>query len=208
MDATFPVSAHQAFTALYANNDDPWNIDCGWYEQRKRAVLLACLPREHFDVIFEPGCGTGALSAALAARCGRLIACDIAPRAIALAQQRLVECGNVELSCLQIPDEWPAATAPASIDCVVISELAYFLAPDAQCRLLAHVRTCLKPDGVLVACHWNRDFAARTTSTASFHAQIAAATGLQRLVQHAETDFLLEVWCGDPRSVAQREGRT
>jgi hypothetical protein len=33
-----------------------------------------------------------------------------------------------------------------------------------------------------------------------------ANTGLARTVRHAEDDFLLELWCRDARSVAQREG--
>ena len=63
----------------------------------------------------------------------------------------------------------------------------------------------LARDGVLVACNWRPDFDARALSTEAVHAALAAI-GMARTVHHVEDDFLLDVWCRDPRSVAQREG--
>ena len=41
---------------LYADGADPWRAG-SWYERRKRAVVLASLPRERYRRAFEPGCG-------------------------------------------------------------------------------------------------------------------------------------------------------
>jgi SAM-dependent methyltransferase len=194
------------FTELYADNDDPWHIDHGWYEQRKRALLMASLPRQRFDIILEPGCGSGALSIDLASRCQRLIACDIAPRAIELARQRLASCSNVELACCQIPFEWPAGIQASSVDCIIISELAYYLQPQALTLLLDRIKNDLRADGVLVACHWQGAFPERTLETRAIHDRIAAATGLPNLAHHEEQDFLLDIWSGDARSVAMCDG--
>lgn len=77
------------FEALYAASDDPWQVRASWYEKRKRALLLACLDRPRYRNGFEPGCGNGEMSAALAERCDRLLACDGAASAVAAARRRL-----------------------------------------------------------------------------------------------------------------------
>ena len=51
------------FDHLYADSSDPWQISSGWYEDRKRAVMAAVLPRRHYRLAFEPGCGNGVLTA-------------------------------------------------------------------------------------------------------------------------------------------------
>ena len=50
------------FARLYSESDDPWRISLGWYERRKRALLMASLPHERFSVVFEPGCSNGELT--------------------------------------------------------------------------------------------------------------------------------------------------
>jgi LmbE family N-acetylglucosaminyl deacetylase len=61
------------FAELYADGADPWRAG-SWYERRKRAVVLASLPRERYRRAFEPGCGTGELTRELAARCDAVLA--------------------------------------------------------------------------------------------------------------------------------------
>jgi LmbE family N-acetylglucosaminyl deacetylase len=70
------------FDALYAGAADPWGLAGRWYEQRKRAVLLAGLPRPRFRRAFEPGCATGLITAELAKRCERVLAWDVATSAV------------------------------------------------------------------------------------------------------------------------------
>lgn len=191
-----------AFDRLYAEHDDPWHIEARWYERRKRAVLLAALPFELVDTIYEPGCGNGALSAELAGRCRRLLVSDTSPRALATARQRLANRGHVEFSCETIPEQWPMAR----VDCIIISELGYYLDRLALCALAEKIQASLKSSGFLVACHWKPDFSGRTGSTENLHRNLETSLGLARLVHHDEHDFLLDVWAADGQSVAAREG--
>ena len=64
------------FDGLFAASEDPWHFKQRWYEQRKRAMTLACLPRARYASGYEPGCANGELSAALAGRCDRLLISD------------------------------------------------------------------------------------------------------------------------------------
>ena len=54
------------FDALYRADPDPWEVGSSWYERRKLSVLLASLPRQHYAVAWEPGCGPGLTTTALA----------------------------------------------------------------------------------------------------------------------------------------------
>ena len=46
--------ADNYFEKLYKGNEDPWSFRERWYEQRKRNLTLAALPRSHYGSIFEP----------------------------------------------------------------------------------------------------------------------------------------------------------
>lgn len=190
------------FDALYAGSADPWSMDRRWYEQRKRDLLLASLPRQRFGRAFEPGCGAGHLTEALAPRCERLLATDFSTDAVRLAQRRLQAAPHVEIDCLHTPRQWPAGR----FDLVILSEFAFYL-DDADLALLQQRSVeALAGDGVLLACHWRRPFAERTQDSEAIHAWFDHAPGLARLAHHEEADFLLDVWGRQPLSVAQREG--
>ena len=111
------------FDQLYEQNPDPWAFRERWYEQRKRALTLASLPRQHYGSIYELGCANGELSAGLAQRTDRLLCCDAAARAVELAQQRLSHCPNVEVRQSRLPADW----ASGRFDLIVLSELGYYL---------------------------------------------------------------------------------
>ncbi len=195
------------FDAVYADSDDPWGFGHRFYERRKRAVLLASLPREHFEAAFEPGCSTGELTVALAERCGSVWATDIAARPIAVARHRTAGLANVRVDRRVVPDEWPHDTP---FDLVVLSEVGYYLDEGALRRLLDVAVGSLTPSGVLVTCHWRHpapDYPLRGDSVAEIVADHATVRGLSHLVGHVEEDFRLDVH-GAPgtRSVARTEG--
>lgn len=191
------------FETLYGGSDDPYGLRTRWYEERKRALLLAALPHRRYRNAYEPGCGAGELTVALAARCERVLASDFSPRACAGARARTAALPNVRIAAHALPQDFPQAQGP--FDLVVVSELGYFLREDAMQALARRCADALDDDGVLVACNWRPDFEARVLSTDAVH-RAFAATGLTRTVAHTESDFVLDVWCRDPRSVAQREG--
>lgn len=190
------------FDALYAQSDDPYCTRARWYEQRKREVLLASLPRARFRRCYEPGCGSAELTVALAARCDSVLAADFSPTALQAARSRTIGLANVRLEQHALPADWPSTQR---FDLIVLSEVGYFLELRAMQEIAQHCASALDQDGVLVACDWVPDFAGRAASTSAVHAALAAI-GLVPLVAHYEDDFRLLVLSRDPRSVAQREG--
>ncbi|RYZ12080.1 MAG: class I SAM-dependent methyltransferase [Comamonadaceae bacterium] len=188
---------------MYAASPDPYGLRSRWYEARKRAVLLAALPHARYASAFEPGCGSGELTAELAARCDRLLASDFSEGGLASARERNAANANVRFEVQVQPRDWPRESGP--FDLIVVSELGYFLDAGAMDTLAGHCLDSLAPDGVLVACDWLPDFAERVLPTARVH-EALGRLGLSATVHHAESDFVLDLWCRDPRSVAQREG--
>ena len=191
------------FDALYARSDDPYELRYRWYESRKRDVLLAALPQPHYGKAYEPGCGAGELTHALAPRCGRLLASDVSDRAVQIARGRTREWSHVHVERQSLPGDWPHDADP--FDLIVLSEVGYFLSRDDMQRVAECCEASLAADGTLVACDWRPGFQQRSLSTDEVHG-ILGALGLARLVRHEEDDFVLHVWARDGRSVARREG--
>lgn len=191
------MTLHTHFEALYAADDDPWNVRAAWYEQRKRALLLASLGKARYRSAFEPGCGNGEMSAALAARCDRLLACDGAASAVAAARRRLHGAApdTVRIEQRSLPTHWPAQER---FDLVVISELAYYFDAAVLEDLLEQAQGMLDPGGELVMCHYLHAFGDRVTGTAAAHALAGRLPGMVRAVHHLDRDFLLESWQRSP----------
>ncbi|MEO5652703.1 MAG: bifunctional PIG-L family deacetylase/class I SAM-dependent methyltransferase [Marmoricola sp.] len=136
---------------LHLNAADPWGADSRWYEQRKRDLVLAALPKPSFDRTLELGCSTGALAEALAGRSRQVVAVDRSSAALAAARRRLVAHDGVRVARLDLPREW---VPDLSFDLVVVSEMGYFLSPAALEQLVDRVVGSLDPQGVVVLCHW------------------------------------------------------
>jgi SAM-dependent methyltransferase len=189
------------FEAMFAANDDPWSFRSRWYETRKRAMTLASLPRARYHQAYEPGCANGELSADLAARCDRLLISDGTPRAVDIARERVSRLANVEVIEAWVPNDWPRER----FDLLVISELGYFLSPDALDELIGKVRGSLKPGGTVLACHWRRPIEGCAMNGDEVQARIGELLGLTSLTRVVDADFLLEVWSLAEQSVAQHE---
>lgn len=189
------------FADRYARSDDPWGFTARWYEERKRALSVAMLPRRRYGDAFEPGCSIGMLTALLAPRCDRLLACDTSPEAVRRARRR---APGATVRRLTVPDGWP----PGTFDLIVLSELLYYFDDDDLRRLLALGTGSLRPGGTLLAVHWRHPVAEHPRTGDSAHAELAR-TGLSRLAEHREADFVAEVYVnGEPVSVAAAEGLT
>jgi len=195
------------FEEFYAGNgDDPWGFEDRWYEQRKRDLTLAVLPRARFRRGLEVGCSAGVATVGLAARCDELLALDASPSALALAAQRVRGSGSrVELREAVVPADWPSG----SFDLVVLAEVAYYCGPEDLQRLAAAAVAALTPDGVLVACHWRHLVTGYPSTGDEVHRVLRAQPGVAVLARHEEEDFLLEVFVPAPAvSVARAEGLT
>jgi LmbE family N-acetylglucosaminyl deacetylase/SAM-dependent methyltransferase len=186
------------FEALYALADDPWSLADRFYEQRKRAVVLAALPRQRFHRVFEPGCAIGLLTEELAQRADEVVAWDIVTAAARHTASRLGAADHVTVEARGIPADWPEGR----FDLIVLSEVGYYSADLALLR--ARVDDSLAPDGVLLACHWRHPAPDHPQTADDVHAVLSQ--GMHRVLAHVEEDFLLDVWSRSPISVARDTG--
>lgn len=199
---TLPASE---FDRQYAGSPDPWGIDEGWYERRKRAVVLAALPDERIGRAYEPGCGTGTLSIELAARCDDLLCTDVAGAAVARARERTAGLDGVRVERAAVPGDWP----DGPFDLVVVSELAYYFDAADRARLWYAARESLRPGGTLLAVHWTRAAPEYPVEGAEVHEELVERAGLEVVATHVERDFRLDVLARTPpavSSVAERTG--
>ena len=196
------MSQAQHFDSLFAGSPDPWGYDWRWYEARKKALLLACLPKRRYSSGFEPGCANGALSDALAQRCESFLASDASERAAKLARERLRSSPWVRVETLTIPKDWPRTER---FDLIVLSEFLYYLDESDLNGIADCVQGSLAEGATLLACNWKGAAPDRRMPTDQVHKRLAEI-GLPSIVHHEEADFLLDVWTSDGRSVAQAEG--
>lgn len=191
------------FDTLYREAGDPWRLGGSWYEERKRALTMASLPRARFRSAFEPGCALGLLTELLAPRCDRLLATDVATEPLAAAAVRLTAHPHVELRRLTVPRQWPAG----EFDLVVVSELGYYLDHTDLSTLVERMVGGLAADGVVVACHWRHPAPGYPLTGDEVHEALVAESGLTGLAVHREADFRLDVLArpGTP-SVARADG--
>ncbi|WP_426564951.1 PIG-L family deacetylase [Angustibacter sp. McL0619] len=192
------------FTDLYhREGPDPWGLAERWYEQRKRALLMAALPRPRFRRVFEPGCSIGMTTAALAERCDEVLALDPVAAAVDEARRRTGAMANVQVQRGRVPADWP----PGAFDLVVLSEIGYYCSAHDLALLARRCVDSLDPDGVLAICHWRHPASDHLAPGDHVHQVLRDRTGLTSLVQHIEEDFLLDVLVPPPGgSVARRTG--
>ncbi len=193
------------FRDCYAASADPWGLAERWYEARKYAVSLALLPAERYGAAFEPGCSIGVLTAQLAARCDRLLACDAIPDATDSARKRTAALPSVQVETRVIPGDWPSG----SFDLIVFSELLYYFGDGDLERVLGLATDALRPRGHLLAVHWRHPAPDHPRTGDEVHEVLAGHARLTRLAQYRDRDFTAEVYThadGDLRSVAQAGG--
>lgn len=184
-----PSTTVADFEEKFRRSPDPWGYRTRWYERRKRAILLASLPRERFDRALELGCANGELTAELAARCAHLVAVDGAESALRLARERVPPPADVVFEKRRLPGDWPDGT----FDLIVVSEIAYYWSAEALTEAIARIDGALSRDGVLVLCHWTHAMTDAATPVDLVHAAFEAAGGWTRAVHHVEEDFALAV---------------
>ena len=171
------------------DRDDPWQVADRWYERRKRAAVLACLPRERYDLAIEPACGIGVLTRALAARCDRVVAFDPARNAVHRARALTNDLLNVSVQTGALPQDLP----PGPADLIVFSEILYYLSNAQLDQTLDRAIAALRPDGHLVAVHWLAWAPEASRDGARAHERLLARPELRTLVEHRDERFVLHV---------------
>ena len=190
----------QQFDRMYDDDaEDPWAFEGSFYEERRRALVLAVLGCRRYGRALEIGCADGRLTEALLERCDQVVALDTSHRAVTAAQERAPSAAVMQGMA-------PADLPAGPFDLVLLSEVGYFLTP---LELVATLRRCersLAPGGELLLCHWQHPTEQVPLDGVLVHEQAAAALGLERRATYLDDDLRVEVW-GDGGSLARREGR-
>lgn len=180
------------FDALYESSPDPWSVHSSWYERRKASVVLACLPHERYDLAWEPGCSIGGLTAQLARRCGRVVASDASPRALAVARTALAPLGHVQVIEQLLPQDRPPI-ADGAADLVVLGEFLYYLPVEEIPAVLDLAGRLQRPGGHLVVMHWRSRPADAWQSGEQVNAQVMADSRWELVVHHLDEGFVLDI---------------
>ncbi|WP_327139007.1 class I SAM-dependent methyltransferase [Nocardia sp. NBC_01327] len=146
-----PRTDSEFFDAKYRADPDPWKFDTHWYEIRKRNLLMALLPEQHYRSALEPGCANGHITSALATRCGQVIATDIAPHALSLARDRCAGITNVSFHHWAFGDPW---CWDREFDLVFLSEVAYYLPAPVLAATVSDMSERLTAGTTIVLSHW------------------------------------------------------
>ena len=184
-----PPATDAIFDRVHGDTVDPWGVDDRWYEERKRDLTLAALPRRRFRRALEVGCSIGALTAQLSSRCDEVLALDESKVAVASARKRLQRASNVRVAQGHLPEEWP----DGGFDLVVVSEVGYFLSPARLRALISRAEASLSDEGVIVLCHWRHPIVGWPLDGPRVHELWHDATRLRVVAEHREADFLLDV---------------
>lgn len=194
------------FAELYSRAADPWELGTRWYEQRKYAITLALLPRQHYRHAFEPGCSIGVLTALLAERCAAVTATDVVAAALDNAQRRLDDIGRgaqVNFLRQSLDDPWPSGP----FDLLVLSEVGYYLAPDALRTVLDRECPRLDSGATVVAAHWRHHVADYLMAGDRVNEIVADTAGLHSIASYRDDDVAIDLFDTAGRaSVAARSG--
>lgn len=186
------MSGPPDFDAYYRADPDPWDVGGSFYEQRKRAVVLAGLRRTRYTNAWDPACGTGHLTADLAGRCDRVVASDASPTAARLAGER---CADLPVSVShralpEPPDE--DAFAP---DLIALSEVFYYLSDQVRAATVALVDRVAAASAEVVAVHWDGAPADAWLSGRGAQQELVSqlvARGWTHRIHHEDEGFLLD----------------
>ena len=174
---------------MYLAKDDPWDLATKWHDQRKYAVTMASLPREHYQRGYEPGCSVGLLTAMLAPRCADLLAVDCVDSAVEQTRAAVRDFPQVRVAAAMLPADLPDET----FDLIVIGDLLYYLSAADLDTLLDGLVKRLEPGGDIVAVHFRDRQQGGNYDGFNVHAALAARDGLDRIVRHEDEWFLLDV---------------
>jgi SAM-dependent methyltransferase len=120
-----PINAVREYFETLWSQGDPWDLETSDYDQDKYSRELALIEDRPLHRVLELGCAAGAFTRRLAAVAERIVAMDIAPRAIERARAAGTENGRIDYRVGDIVAFDPVEEAPW--DLVVLSETIYYV---------------------------------------------------------------------------------
>ena len=128
----------QDFDRLALYDCDEWNHNNHYHQ-----FLLKQLPQKS-QTILDVGCGVGKFSRLLAYKADRVVAIDLSPKSIEIAQQRSKLFNNIDYQIVDVSQwEFP----PQSFDVITSIATLHHLSLK---ELLPKLQAALKPGGVLI----------------------------------------------------------
>ncbi|MBN1565266.1 MAG: class I SAM-dependent methyltransferase [Anaerolineae bacterium] len=126
------------FNRLASFADDGWNHNTHYHDLLLRHVPTPC------HAALDLGCGAGLFARKLAERADHVLALDLAPGMIEIAQARSTAYPNITF---QAADILTTDLAPESFDCIASIATLHHLPHDTVLRQL---KNALRPGGVLL----------------------------------------------------------
>lgn len=168
------------FDRAYARSADPWSTLTSAYEQEKTALAVASLPRARYGSALDVGCGVGALTEALAARADRVVGVDGSAAVVNRTAERLAHLAHVTVRRVVLP---PGRTADGGLggpyDLGALSEVGYYLSPDALAATADAVVAALGPGADLLLVHWLHDHPDHRVTADEVHEAFTAHPALE-----------------------------
>jgi len=126
------------FDRLAVLETEEWNHNDYYHSFLLKHVPAQC------DQALDIGCGTGGFSRLLAQRAHHVLALDLSPQMVRIAQERSSSFSNIEY---QVADVLKLDLPPAHFDCIVSIATLHHLPFDL---MLEKMKIALKPNGVLL----------------------------------------------------------
>lgn len=183
-------SSRAFFGARYRSSSDPWRFASSPYELQRYQTTLSVLSRPSYECAFEPGCSVGVLTAALAARCRSVIACDIAQSAVSLARRRCKEFPHVTVVQGNITETLPGRT----VDLIVFSELGYYFSVPVLQDVALRMAARLEPGGEFIAVHWLGRSADHVLHGEQVHAALSDCLPFEPTTRRRYPAFRIDCW--------------
>ncbi len=191
MNSEKPASCSAAaFESLYRANPDPWNFSASAYERARYRTIVDSLPRPFYARAFEPGCSVGELTAQLAPRCGRVVACDLAPSAVERARRRCAQFDNVSIECADLATQHAAGP----FDLVMFSEIGYYFSAAQLGDLARDLAARLARGGDFLAAHWLGTSPDHVLHGDIVHAELLSVLPLTWLGGTRYDGFRIDAW--------------
>ena len=135
-----------------------------------------------------------------------MTATDVAPAALRSAQQRLDDIGRrnqVVLLQQSLDEAWPSGP----FDLMVLSEVGYYLAPEALRSTLDRECPRLTAGATVVAAHWRHRVDDYLMTGDRVNEIVAETAGLHPVASYRDADVVIDVFdTADGVSVAARTG--
>lgn len=179
----------ESFEPVYRTDLDPWHVATSHYEIRKRDLVINVLPDERYRSCFEPGAGTGVLTARLAERCDRVVSMDGSPSAVASSRRRLGHLPTIDVRTGAIPEDWPSET----FDLIMLAEIGYYFTADSLADIAVLCEGSLADHGTIVAVHWLGSSSDHILHGDEVHTVLRSAFGVAQR-SYRESLFRIDCW--------------